>query len=333
MVLWVNLHGSFLIGFLLIGLYWASSGVEWWRASPEQRSGWRSKLAVLLVLALACGCATLVNPNGWNLHRHIGRFLGSAYQLEYTDEWRAANFHAAGMRGFLGQLLLIGIVLLARQSSWAAVDVLLVGVCGYCGLYSVRNIPVFAIVVTPILAEHLGAVLCGMKTSRWGRRCQGISERITAVQRQSQGLMVGLGCVLVGVLVLATPRLLGGLAIIETELLADRFPVEAVRYLQSHAAAVEGNVFNEYNWGGYLMRYLPAKKLFIDSRNDFYGETLLKDFDEVDELKPGWQQILQKYDVRWTLLSVNHPLSNVLALREDWVLLYRDKVACIHVRR
>jgi hypothetical protein len=118
-----------------------------------------------------------------------------------------------------------------------------------------------------------------------------------------------------------------------TEPLANRFPVAAVKFLRENPAVVRGAMFNDYGWGGYLMLKLPEQKVFIDGRNDFYGPTLVEEFNAVSELKPTWEAVFERYGVGWTILPVQHPVHALLALRKDWEKVYADEVAVIYTRR
>jgi len=81
------------------------------------------------------------------------------------------------------------------------------------------------------------------------------------------------------------------------------------------------------------MLALPQRKVFIDGRNDFYGEALVQEFNQVDEVKPGWETVFEKYHVGWTILPVQHPLNQLLALRADWRRIYADDVAVIYAHQ
>ena len=121
--------------------------------------------------------------------------------------------------------------------------------------------------------------------------------------------------------------------VVETELLQDRFPVAAVEWLRTNNAMVTGEMFNAYGWGGYLMWGLPERKVFIDGRNDFYGKELVEEFNTVDDVRPGWDTVLGKYRVGWTILPPKHGLNALLSLRTDWKRVYADDVTVIYTRR
>ena len=91
-------------------------------------------------------------------------------------------------------------------------------------------------------------------------------------------------------------------------------------------------MFNEDGWGGYFIRYLPERKVFIDGRDDFYDETFLHEFAEVSHLTPTWETVLEKYHVGWTVLPVQHPLNRILEMRTDWHLVLSNQIALVFAR-
>lgn len=331
-VLWTNLHGGFLTGITLIGLYFIGSAMDRWAGGAARHNTAGRKMLTFGLLGVACGLTTLLNPAGWKLHQHILSFLHTPYQMYFTDEWCAASLHSKGMLGFALQLLVLAAILiwLRPQLSWT--DVLLIAFWGYSGLQAVRNLPIFALIATPILAEHLNAAQRGTTNGRWLPLYHKVSLDINAVNRASGCGSLIAGAVAAILLVLAKPVAFGGPALVETEILTNRFPVTAVANLRKHAEWLNGNMFNDYGWGGYLVRYMPEYRVFIDGRNDFYGEPFLREFSEVFYLQPGWEGVLDKYGVGWTILPRAHALNNLLALSTNWHCIYTDQVAIVYSR-
>ena len=85
MVLWCNLHGAFFTGFVLIGIHFVGK--------PSK---------TLVGVGLACVAASLLNPNGWNLHAQVLSFLRTPELAGYANEFRSPNFHSGGARGLRG---------------------------------------------------------------------------------------------------------------------------------------------------------------------------------------------------------------------------------------
>jgi hypothetical protein len=305
MMLWANAHGAFFTGFVLIGVFLAGNAL---------RRDW-PKTTGLLGVAAAALAASLVNPNGWRLHAHIIEFLRTPVLAGFANEFASPNFHSGGMRGFLLVLLVLGVLLMVKRPRLSATEVLLIGAWGVFALRSVRNVPVFALTLTPILAEHLGL---------W-RRCRDLSAKLSALHKAADGRALVTAAVLAMAAAAVKP-------VLSTEILPSRFPVEAVKWLKKHPEAVRGEMFNDYGWGGYLLLALPERRVFVDGRNDFYGADLIEEFNVVDDAKPGWDGVLEKYGVGWTILPGKHPLNRLLERHAGWSLAWTDDVATLYRR-
>jgi hypothetical protein len=275
----------------------------------------------------------LINPNGWRLHGYIADFLRHSDIVHFVNEFRSPNFHSGATNGFLLMLLALGILLLGVRPRLRPTEILLIGWAGAFALRWARNIPTFAIVTTPILAEHFNAYLRERWDSRWLRLYRKISDDVRTLDRAASGSGAVALVVAVMLAVTAKPRVLGGAPLMSTEILTNRLPVAAVEFLRARPEVVNGEMFNDYGWGGYLMLVLPERKVFVDGRNDFYGADLMKVFDDVDEVHPNWESVLDKFHIGWTILPNKHALNRVLALHGDWETVYADEVATICARR
>ena len=329
-VLWVNLHGGFLTGLTLIGIYFAGAGIVSLAGDTELRAASRRRMAVLALLGVSCAVASLVNPNGWKLHTYILEFVRLPKLLSVVNEFRSPNFHSNSVRGFVLMLLVVAFVLLVTRARLGWTEILLVGWTGYAALLWARNAPIFAIVVTPILAWHLSSWLRGLPDSALVARYRNLCGNVTEINGRADGRWLAVLAVAMLVLAMAKPRMVGGEPILTTELLTNRFPVTAVQFLRQNPGAVHGEMFNDYSWGGYFILALPERKVFVDGRADFYGLELIQDFVTVNHANPGWDDVLQKYKVGWTILPRAHPLNELLALRKDWRLSYTDDVTAIY---
>ena len=90
-------------------------------------------------------------------------------------------------------------------------------------------------------------------------------------------------------------------------------------------------VFNEYSFGGPLI--LAGIKPYIDGRADMYGDAFVLDWRDMTQGDmPKFGAAVRKYDIQWTLLRPNQPLTKQLDASPDWRRLYADKVGVIHVR-
>jgi len=240
------------------------------------------------------------------------------------------NFHTVGMHGFLSLLFLLPPALLLIRPKLDATDVLLIGGWGCFALLSARNVPIFALVTTPLVAQWLAEFVQPNVNSRWSRRYHAWGARVTALDRQAGSAIIpALVCLL---LIMARPGIAGGTPGLTTDFPTNRYQRRSVDYLRAHPEAVHGEMFNYFLWGGYLDFTLPERKPFIDSRNDFYGTGLVHDFSIADKPKPGWEGVFGKYNVGWTILPAQHPLNRILELNPHWSLVYSNQQALIFSR-
>jgi hypothetical protein len=314
-LLWVNLHGGYLAGFLTLGIYWLGAVIELAlaRTDPARRSEMRHKLMVLTGIIGLCAVVSLLNPNGYELHVHNLQFLDSGFFSNWLAEYASSNFHAPDSRGFLAWLALTFLTLALVRPRLSPASAILLVVWTYYALYSVRNIPLLVIFVGPVLASALAEV-----APQWVRR---LSDRLREIYETSRGrgwLLVGIVAVAV---VTSVPH--------PTEMIARKWPVAAVEFIKQHPEQFEGNMFNQYLWGGYLMKELPEHRVFVDGRTDFYGEPLLRQYDDTILLHTNWQEAIVQYHVSWTLMPAQSRLNLVLALLPDWHFVYSNDVATI----
>ncbi|HUJ11027.1 MAG TPA: hypothetical protein VL171_13465 [Verrucomicrobiae bacterium] len=311
-LLWVNLHGGYLAGFVTLGIYWWGAIIEWAlaRNSPPQAIILRRKLRAFTVVLALCGVVSLINPNGYKLHLHNLQFLHSTYLTNWLAEYGSPDFHAADSLGFLMWLGLMFLTLTLTRPRLSPTSGLMLLVWTYFALYAVRNIPLCAIFTAPIIAAAL--------TESATPLVKRISNPLREIHRVSHG---GPLLAMIAVFAIVIPRPL--------HIPVKNWPVEAVEYIKSHPDQFQGNMFNEYVWGGYLLIALPDHRVFIDGRTDFYGESFLRQYDEISTLNTNWLETLQQYDVQWTLLPKDRRLNSALGLMPNWERVYSNQVATI----
>ena len=318
-VLWANLHGAFLFGWILMGLYLAGDLLTWLTTrDPFRRVGeWHRirGLAAAIVLAVA---ATFVTPYGWRLPAHLVSFFGDPYLRDVTHEFLSPNFHEASTLPFL--LALTGVIALLAwrpAPSWPRLIVVLGGIG--MALISQRNIVFFAQTGVLLLALELAPWWEHQVASRpWVRRF-GANAR-TGTNWPYAGVTVAI------LLILAANRgMVGSVEVIADRFNPERFPVAAVE--DARTAGLEGRIFHEFTWGGYLLYAWPEQRVFIDGGTDFYGSDLLKTHRAILGLAPGWRDSLATWQIDLALLRADGPLANELAREPGWETWHRDSLA------
>ena len=200
----------------------------------------------------------------------------------------------------------------------------LVGMFAYASLLAGRNFGPFALIIAPVMSRHSSAIL-----ARWSEK-----GRWQLFSRRPARPL--LGAVNVSLLLLVV-----GLAVIKvwTPLTAEFNEEEQRTSLPVGASAwvlenrPDGELFNSYNWGGYLIWSLyPHYGVFADGRTDLYGDEFLREYLYAQLGKPGFEETLTKYDINLVMTYPDDALSLQLECASSWRNAYQDEVAVVWVR-
>ena len=163
MVVWVNVHGGFLVGFALLGIYWVGAVWQWFKLREDRFNDALQKIRIgrrvrnLTIAGIVSAAATFVNPYGFQLHVHIYRYLSNRFLMDHIDEFQSPNFHYVAQKCFAVLLLLtLGALVVGRREIGASQG-LVVLFAVYSGLYASRNIPVSSL----LLILVIGPVVVG----------------------------------------------------------------------------------------------------------------------------------------------------------------------------
>jgi hypothetical protein len=320
--LWVNLHGGYIFGLLLIGLELVVALATALAGPPDGRAGAAARARALGVTLAACLLVSLLNPNTWRALVYPFSYLGNNASVRYVAEWVSPNFHETRYLFFEGLLFLLLIALALSPKRPGLRELLVPLVFAYLGLQSVRNIPLFAVVAVPVVA-----VAAQQAWYAW----RGASAAGTRPLSPARGLI---NAAIAALIVVAT--LLTALPLASTQAVARAqraaFPARAVDYLRRHP--VPQPLFNSYNWGGYLIWSLyPRYRVYIDGRPDMYGDAYVDTFVAVYSGSPQWRSILDRQHIASILVEPDSVLAKLLALSPQWRRVYADAQAVIYVRR
>ena len=356
MLLWVNLHGGWLFGMALLGIYAFAAFV----ASVREKDAFAAIRAAHRARAMAwawvtSAAATLVNPYGWRLHAHIYRYLGDRYLMSRIDEFQSPDFHGWAERCFAVILVLVLIAFVGSRLSGNRVSgngklrlshLLVVLLAAYAGFYSSRNLPVssmlLVLVAGPILWENFSSLAEKPGAWRWVRKCtlriSDFSDRMGAQEMQLRGHLWPVVSVALAFAICLQGGWLGSRQLVHAQFDARKMPVAAVNFLQTEFVGDQPStepVFSTDAWGGYLIyRMYPERKVVIDDRHDLYGSGRIRQYLILTRAEPGWQGVLEQWQIRTALLPSDSTLANLLReLPRDWRVAYKDKVAVVFERR
>ncbi len=317
---WANFHSGYLLGVAILAVATAGAAIE---AGAGARSGRPLQAAWLAARPLglatvACLLAAALNPNGPALWLYPFETLGSNAMQAFIQEWQSPNFHVPIFWAF-GLLLALGLLgMVAGREAITPTDLLLFLGAGAAGLQSARNIPLFALVVVPILAR------CWVTAFRRSPRL----AAFTGQGPEPAGVPI-LNGLLLFLALLSAAGWVGQKVLDNDEAIAAVYPVAAVDFLEA-AGRGGDRVYNSYGWGGYLIwRGWPV---FVDGRADVYGDAFLFDYVAAYDVQPNWREPLDAYDVALVLMERDAPLATLLEAAPGWQAIYGDEVARVFAR-
>lgn len=317
MLLWVNLHGSFVLGMVFAVGFCLEALWDMRQTGLERR-----RVGSWVVFLLLMASTGLVNPQGWLAYAHVIDVMGMKETLAMVSEWRSTNFHEPQLL-LLWLLLLLLLAFAGRLQVPIVRAVLIFGVL-YLALKHERYHSLLGIVAPVLLAPFVRA-------DRGSTPSAPASHGAATLDRLFGRLAVPSSRFTA--LVLPALLILGSAA--STSLWrqepAGRISPEAALEF-ARMQGITGPVLNAYNFGGFLIyRGVPV---FVDGRADMYGDDFIRVMRDAlwlrtDEALPD---LLRRHDIAWTLLQPTVPAVRVLDRLPGWSRVYSDSIAVVHRR-
>jgi hypothetical protein len=298
-------------------LVWDSDKAWHWR-----RARW------FLLSGIVASLASLANPYGWNLHRHIFYYLTDADLTARIAEFQSFNFHAEGALPVLVVVMVSALAGVLALFSGRLPQFLLSILLVAASLRNARTLPVAALLLLPLAN---GAITDGLRKARqlnpWFesrlRAYLDYSGRLRAIDASFGGLAWAPVVAISLLLVLRLPAVAG-----RTGFAPDQFPVNAAHVIE-RSVPLDARILATDKFGGYLIyRFHPGRRVFFDGRSDFYGASFLKDYGRMMQVRPGWEQIFSKFGFTHALLPVDSPLTGVLESR-GWERMNGDRTSVL----
>lgn len=293
MLLWANLHGSFMLGLALLVPFLAEVLQE---KKAAQTRDWLRFTALTIL-------AAILTPGGISGLMFPVRLM-SMPALYQIDEWQPLPL--SGLQPLLFGAAAVLFVLMTRGvkvKPWRLVTVLMLA---YMALAQARHAMLLAIIGPLLLAEPLAEAL--QEPPRNGRAATHPGLFFTFI-----------------LLLVAATRLIWPLTKLENA----ATPEAALSHVPETLR--HSPVLNDYRFGGYLIFSDVAP--FIDGRAELYGQTFMNQYMRIADGDAGAvKTALTRYHIRWTLLAPTSPAAAVMDHQPGWKRIYADPVAVVHIR-
>lgn len=341
-ILWVNLHGSFVLGGALIALVFVAEALRRIATARAEARAWARRpvgcaedvltqaprpvhppLWHLAIAGALTGLSWLVNPGGLQVLGYVRNLLGSSQVTRLVTEWAPPTIRDPGGTIFF-LFLIAGIAILAyARRPPDLVDMLVAGAFLWLALGAVRNNIWFTAVATPLLVVQLATWQPAAEATR--RAYQGVP-----------GLNAALAGVIALMLLLALPwvKPVLGLPPQLGNLVDPDTPVAAVEALRTDGDR-PARLFHAMSYGSYLIWAAPEQPVWADPRIELYP---LEQWLDYQALSSGREvaALLARYGVDGLLLSNSEQEPLVAWARARpaaWELRYADEGTSYFVRR
>lgn len=298
--LWANVHGSFALGVVYIGLHVlgrALDGEMPWRGRERD-----------LVAGTGLGLvAALANPYGPGLLLFPVQLMGRGQVLAQVVEWRSPDFRSPVGMAFAAWLVVLTGALALSSRRPTRRDVLVAVPFVLLALWAERNIGLAVLFTLPI------------------------ASRAVATPRERSDSRSPASAV--ALLVIVSLFAVSGVnAASQPDFQVGSYPAEAMTYLQTHGLLGE-RLFTTDAWAGYtILRFWPKQRVFLDDRYDMYPTAVVTDYTDVADGHPNWEQVLDRHHVQVIVWQPKRALSQLLAESPHWRRVHRDANAVVYVR-
>jgi hypothetical protein len=329
--LWTNLHGSFFIAPLTLGLYAAGYLIRELLADDKIPLLRRLKTAgECFACAVACLAASLLNPYGLELHRHVLSYLRDAKQLDVINEFQSLDFHHPPALYF-EILLLLGVLAALssiRRNRWG--EALVIVVWAHFALHASRNIPIYAFFVAGPIASLLRQAPAELLDAPFAPWWRSLVRRVFSFGSDFHDLERVERIPILPVLAMAAIGLLlrssAPLPKFRPEFSRTVFPAAAIAVFDRHPVH---RILTGDQWGDYLVYRRYPEKVFIDDRTDFYGAAFDREWVTLLNGRYDWREMFRRFHFDAVLLKTGDPLASVLKESGEWTPVYDDGMAII----
>jgi len=312
-LLWANFHIQFIYGLAAIGLLGGISLLQRIaiRLHIHPSSFTEPTLPVAPVFAVLAGCvlASCIGPYTYHLYEAVLKISSSKIMYTMISELQSLSFQ--GLSHF-AELLLAGgaFFALGWQKKLDPFKLALLAMASIFAFRTTRDAWFLSIVSAAMIADFPLAD-------------EDREPRFRAVELAGVGVAVVL-------LLLLTVRNTDFDTRGLDRAISSEFPVDAVNFLRKNP--IGGPIYNSFDWGGFLIFYMPQYPVSMDGRTDLYGNDLDAQYYSTQEADPSYVNDPSLNEAGVVLLKNKFPIAKMLPLDHRFRVIYKDEIATLLAR-
>ncbi len=327
MVLWVNLHGSFVLGGVLVALTFAGVWLERYLAARRLPA---PSLRPLVLWGALTAAAILLNPRGIGVLGYVANLTLDPTIRSMVTEWETTTIASLDGKVFFAFVTVLALALAFARRRPDLVDVLLAMAFFWLALSGRRHAVWFGLAAAPLLVVQAASLARPRAASLARSRDRSLSGG-QGNRTLNMALLSAFALLTFAVLPWTKPRL--ALPPGVRSVISESTPVNAVRFLREDPSP-PARVFQSEGYGSYLMWAAPERTVFIDTRIELYPVEQWLDY---QRLSAGLllDTLVRRYDLDGLLIDNKRQARLLAAIggRPEWEVRYSDDHTTYAVRR
>jgi tetratricopeptide (TPR) repeat protein len=329
-ILWVNIHGSFLLGIELILIYISSYFISLvWSQRNDLKPVFKDqKLRALMISTLSVILVSFASPYGYRIFTLPFVMAADQESMKYIVEW--FSFAPTSLLIFLPNFTLWfkGLFIIGVFSFFLRIEnlkkiehVLIFTLFSYMAFSSLRFFGAWGVVMCPIIAFNIAQFFSSavykkkmIQYIRWVPAVIVIFLSFYVLWSSGEYRRIGFG------------------------LAKEHYPSGTVKFIADHG--LEGNIFNYYDYGGYLIWHLyPQLKVFIDGRTPtIYDKDFFWAFRQgLYQNENTWKRLIEEYSIDMVLIKDDRMQEYMMFIKRldddpDWSLVAFDEVSLLFLK-
>jgi hypothetical protein len=326
MVLWVNSHGTFPIGIILL-LLWLLDEIlgQFRKINKNQLENAIKRLSIPITAIFVAVVSLILNPRNIGIYRYVTDIGTNSVIRQYVGEWMPPDITTPRGILFFACLLLSCVVVLLSPKRRDVFSIGCLVAFGFLGIQTLRGSIWLGIVMAPIIANHLSTIV-----ERYPKLMHYFS-----FTKGSRTINLAFLSTITFLVILSLPWLKDLLPLpkLKAGLISWETPIMGTEYLLEND--LPKPIFNEMGYGSYLIwRGYPEYKVFVDPRIELYSENIWMDYILISTGQPQWENLLDKYTINTMFLDRNNQPEIIDKADEspDWIEVYGDDKSVVYVR-
>ncbi|MEJ7595373.1 MAG: hypothetical protein WKF77_27965 [Planctomycetaceae bacterium] len=327
-MLWANLHGSFSIGLLMMGIAAVGRFGDVLIISKSLRIALLDReLHRDILLIQLCAAAVLLNPSGLAIYPEVMNMAGSA-NIGSMFEWDALTLRSAQGQSAAAAALLAFMAIKLSPRRLHCGEMLAFVITGLLAMWSARMLNWWAPVAGILTGTHLLAAM--RKTTVWLKRTQPV---------EAKGLWTVVSVLLIVLIFLPLTNfgilILKGHVAPAERLVSKETPLATAAFLGAMETVPRGVSFVPAEWAGFVMNRVPGVlEPMVNLHVHLIPEQVWSDYIRLVNGPTDWNSLMDEYGINMAVVDKDRQSGLTKRIREsaDWTALYEDRQAIVFVR-